>query len=119
MLQPVLDALLKFAQDLMILAAPVVAAAIAIALKEKIAELKAATKDSKYAYLLDAVDWAVHYAEQAGITGDLKNLAANKKTLALDYVQKLLKERGVKFDVALIEGLIEAAVLKNFPNFSV
>lgn len=59
---------------------------------------------------------AVAAAEQMGFTGQLLELGLSKKEYAVDYVQKLLLKQGIKLDLQLIDGAVEAAVRELFPK---
>ncbi len=63
--------------------------------------------------LLDkAVQTAVMAAEQSGLAGAIQNVAAQKKRYAMDFAFKYLAEHGLRVDPAVVDGLIEATVLK-------
>ncbi len=107
---PVISSFLSsFVQELLLAFAPVVAGLIAAFLvaqiKIALAKLKTFRPDV-YEQMIWVVGTAVKAAEQAGAAGLIKE----KKSYALDYVQKWLAEKGWKIDVALIDSAIEAAV---------
>jgi hypothetical protein len=67
--------------------------------------------------LLDkAVETAVLAAEQSGAKKLAveagTDLALAKKEYALDLVQKYLTEHGIKVDLGLLDGMIEAQVMR-------
>jgi len=105
-------ALSNFAQTLLALALPILAAYLATTLKSfltaKIADLKAGA-NNETAYLIDqAVEAGVYAAEQYVKGSDAKLSYAIQ--LATDY----LDSRGVVLDLATLRGLVEAEVKKSF-----
>lgn len=74
------------------------------------------TPETRSALLDKAVETAVLAAEQSGarqLAIDAgTNLAMAKKDYAMDLVKKYLKEHGIKVDPALVDGMIEAQVLR-------
>lgn len=63
--------------------------------------------------LLDkAVQSAVLAAEQSGLTAAIQNIGAQKKRYALDWAGRYLAEHGLKVDPMVLDGLLEAQVLK-------
>lgn len=64
------------------------------------------------ALLMEAARVAVTAAEQAGAA----QLINDKKRYAFDIAEAWLMARGVKLDLELIDGAIEAAVYENFPK---
>lgn len=73
----------------------------------------AAEKPELAYYLEMAADVAVGAAEQMG----LKNMIKDKKLFAIAYAEKWLAANGLTVDLDLIEGAIEAAVIKaDFPH---
>jgi len=74
------------------------------------------TPEARSALLDKAVETAVLAAEQSG-TKQLAveagtNLAIAKKDYAMDLVQKYLNEHGLKVDLSLLDGMIEAQVMR-------
>lgn len=57
---------------------------------------------------------AVLFAEQSGLAGQAKLVGAQKKELALNWLQSVLLSKGIAFDVRWLDGLIEAAVYEQF-----
>lgn len=74
------------------------------------------TPEARSALLDKAVETAVLAAEQSGakqLAVDAgTNLALAKKEYALDLVQKYLTEHGLKVDLSLLDGMIEAQVMR-------
>jgi len=63
--------------------------------------------------LLDkAVEAAVLAAEQSGLSGVIQDVAAQKKRYALDLAFRYLSEHGIRVDPAVVDGLIEAQVMR-------
>ena len=63
--------------------------------------------------LLDkAVESAVLAAEQSGLSGVIQDVAMQKKRYALDMAFRYLSEHGLRVDPAVVDGLIEAQVMR-------
>jgi len=63
--------------------------------------------------LLDkAVEAAVLAAEQSGLSGVIQDVATQKKRYALDMAFRYLSEHGLRVDPAVVDGLIEAQVMR-------
>lgn len=107
-----LDFFWKLTQNILAASLPILAAALTAWLVQKIREMgkqiNADTMDS----IRIAVGIAVDAAEQAGAA----KLGAEKKVYALDLAQKFLDKQGIKVDITLLEGLVEAAVLGSFDH---
>ena len=109
-LQPILDALAAFAAQVLVIVLPFLATAatgwLVAQVKLKLAEFK----ENKYgivAYALEsAVNMAVSASEQQFNSGE----GRAKKDAAVTLATAYLEARGVKLDVALIEGAVESAV---------
>lgn len=74
------------------------------------------TPEARSALLDKAVETAVLAAEQSGAKQLAieagTNLALAKKEYAMDLVQKYLTEHGLKVDLSLLDGMIEAQVMR-------
>ena len=107
-LNAVLSALAKFAEQLLIIALPILAAAATRWLHEKAqAEIAARKHDTIFGYRIeDAAEFAVNAAEQALAGKD----GFSKKAYAIQAAQRWLKQFGVDVDVALIADAVEKAV---------
>lgn len=118
-LQPILDALATFAAQVLVIVLPVLASLAAAWLVAQIKMKIEQIKDIKYGgvgYALEsAVNMAVSAAEQTFKGGEGK--AKAKKDAAVALATAYLKARGVKLDVALIEGAVEAAVFDELTKF--
>jgi hypothetical protein len=72
--------------------------------------------EARSALLDKAVETAVLAAEQSGAKQLAveagTNLALAKKEYAMDLVQKYLTEHGIKVDLSLLDGMIEAQVMR-------
>ena len=116
-LQPILDALATFAAQVLVIVLPVLASLAAAWLVAQIKMKIEQIKDTKYGgvgYALEsAVNMAVSAAEQTFKSGEGKA----KKDAAVALATAYLKARGVKLDVALIEGAVEAAVFDELTKF--
>jgi hypothetical protein len=63
--------------------------------------------------LLDkAVQSAVLAAEQSGLANIIQNAAAHKKRFALDFAFKYLDEHGLRVDPTVVDGLLEAEIMR-------
>jgi hypothetical protein len=104
------QALLNFALLLLSTAGPVLIAFIVAWIKAKTDEIKANIKanldDSQEA----ALDWAVKTAVNAAEQSGLVDVALNKKVVALEIAEALLKSRGIDIDLQSVSDAIEAAV---------
>ena len=106
----------KFAFNLAVAILPIISAFLVAALnalvKKWLAELEA-TKPQLSWYLREAVDIAIHAAEQAGVQGYVDD----KLQFAINIAQEYLNEHGWdEVNVAVLEAAIEAEVLKQFPK---
>ena len=64
-----------------------------------------------------AAEYGVKVAEQMGYAGILENFYADKRSAAIDMAEKWLLAKDMEeFDVELLVGMIEKAVLENFPK---
>ena len=63
--------------------------------------------------LLDkAVQSAVLAAEQSGLANIIQNAGAHKKRFALDFAFKYLDEHGLRVDPTVVDGLLEAEIMR-------
>mgnify|MGYP001363670427 CR=1 FL=1 len=97
----------KLLQNILAASLPVLAAALTAWLVQKIREMGKRIDSDTMDSIRYAVAIAVDAAEQAGSA----KLIADKKPYAIELAQKFLDKQGIKVDVALLEGLVEAAVL--------
>jgi len=108
-----LDFFWKLLQNILAACLPILAMALTVWLAQKIREMgkriNADTMDS----IRIAVGIAVDAAEQAGAA----ELITDKKEYAIGLAQKFLTKQGIGVDVALLEGLVEAAVLTSLDAF--
>ncbi|MBI4772321.1 MAG: hypothetical protein HY784_18330 [Chloroflexi bacterium] len=68
--------------------------------------------EARSALLDKAVQSAVLAAQQSGLTGVIQDVGAQKKRYALDLAFKYLAEHGLRVDPAVVDGLIEAQIMK-------
>src|SRR5574340_303249 len=73
-------------------------------------EAKGRIGADNFAFLEQAARIAVQFAEQAGLSGKIKDEAQAKFDLALATVQKMADDKGIKVDLAIVTALIEASV---------
>ncbi len=108
-----LDFFWKLAQNILAASLPILAAALTAWLVQKIREMgkqiNADTMDS----IRIAVGIAVDAAEQAGAA----KLIINKKNYAVGLAQEFLDKQGIKVDLSLLDGLVEAAVLTSLDAY--
>ena len=117
--QPLVDAFWNTVQSLMFLAVPAFAVFAVGKLTQLGIELWREFKNDhpSIAWQIEqAADTAVKAAEQQGLTGQLLKFAMSKKEYALKIATEILKANGVKIDLLLIDAMIEAKVLDNFPK---
>jgi uncharacterized protein YfaA (DUF2138 family) len=106
------DFLWKLLENILTAVLPILASALTVWLVQKIREAgKKINADQMY-YIRLAVGIAVTAAEQAG----LAKLITDKKQYALEITQAYLNKQNIKVDIALIDGLIEAAVGSELPE---
>ena len=108
------DFLALIAQALLIIALPILIAAVAYWLKQKGDELKSKLGKEKLAALESIGAVAVRAAEQAGLTKQVAGGA--KKDYALQVAQNYLKSLGIQIDVKTIANVVESEVLRQFNN---
>ena len=102
----------KLAQNILAASLPILATALTAWLVQKIREMGKRINSDTMDSIRFAVGIAVDAAEQAGAA----RLIADKKQYAIELTQIFLTKQGIKVDVALLEGLAEAAVLAAFPH---
>lgn len=83
-------------------------------LRVKTQELGQALGERRFYQIKNIVKAAVLAAEQYGLAEDFKLAGAEKKDLALSYIQNQFDALGLKVDVGKIEYLIETTVLEQF-----
>ncbi len=107
------DVIWKFVESFLVAIIPVLIPLLAAWLLPKAigawAKLKEESKIDPWV-LEQIVSLAVKAAEQSQLGGFI----TDKKAYALDFATMWLKERGIKLDLALLDGAIEAAVLDEF-----
>lgn len=102
--QEIFDLLAKFAQDLLVTALPLLFTAGLVWLKAELKDRKIDEVIKRYAPV------AVRAAEQLHLTGVIKD----RKVYAIQFIQAIFDQRGVKVDAAFIANAVEAAVLQEF-----
>ena len=95
---------------------PVVLTALAGYVVLLIARLRGEMGESRWAAIVQAVEFAVQAAEQSGLRDKLQQAGQEKKATAIKLAQDWLGSQGITVGVALLEGLIEAAVWRFFNN---
>ena len=109
-----LEFLVAFAQKFLEIVLPVLATALAglvVAWMTKVInDIKAKLSTEAQWAIEQAVNSAVLAAEQV----HLVDLAIDKKDFALNAATEWLEAKGIKFDLAQLDTLIEAAVLTEF-----
>jgi len=109
--------LAMFAQALLIIAIPIVAAGAFMWARQKWAEIKQNISKEQLSLIEKGVQIAVKAAEQAGFAGVLKS-GSEKKEYAIDAVQRYLDRAGIAIDVEEIVTLIEAEVNTRFTKYA-
>ena len=107
------DFLSMLAQALLVIALPILIAALAFWLKQKADEIKSKLTKEQLTALESIGSIAVRAAEQAGITKQIVGGSA-KKEYALQVAQNYLNSLCVKVDVTAVANVIESEVLKQF-----
>jgi hypothetical protein len=111
------DFLTILAQSLLIIAIPVVVAALFQWVRQRSAEIKQKLTQEQLSMIQRGIQLAVKAAEQAGLSGQLAG-GAEKKQYAIDAVQRYLDRAGVSIDVEEIATLIEAEVNAQFSSYA-
>ena len=102
--QPIFDLAAKFAQDSLVLVLPSLVAAGLNWLKTEMKNRQVDTVLGQYAPMV------VQAAEQLHLT----DVIQDRKAYAIEQLQKVLNQRGVKVDVSVIDLAVEAAVMQEF-----
>jgi len=108
--QDIVNELVKFAQNLLVLALLILIPFVFDWIRNKTKSLKEQYKLDENYWLTSTTRIAVLASEQMKKSGFIDD----KKQYAVEYVDKFLKSRGINLDVKLIEGLVESAVLDEF-----
>lgn len=111
-MEQLIEALTTFAQQLLLVSLPVLAAAGVGYVLVKWQEVRASLPAKDLMLLEYVCGLAVAAAEKAKLSG----LIQDKKEEAIKFAQSYLNSRGVHIDVGIIAMAIEAAVLKQFPK---
>ena len=69
---------------------------------------------SQQALVNGAIEAAVMAAEQSGLKGLVQNVGTEKKAYAIDMANKFLAGSGITLDQELVDGLIEAQLMRLF-----
>lgn len=59
----------------------------------------------------------VYAAEQSGLSGQIKNIGAEKKDLVLAQLESELERRGIQMDLHVLSNAVEAAVFEGFTQW--
>lgn len=115
------EVLQQFLMQLALNAIPVVIPLVVALIVKLITEAWTAVKQQQpdLAWELErGATFAVHAAEQVGLTDALKDLADSKLTYAIGICEAYLAEKGIKnIDIDLIRAAIEAEVIRAFPHY--
>ena len=96
----------KLLENVLVAVLPILVTAITAWVVQKVREIGKTLNEKQMVAIQTAVNIAVSAAEQAGLAG----LIDSKKQYALDLAQSFLNKQGIKVNVSLLEGIIEAAV---------
>ena len=105
------------AQSLLIIAIPIVVAALFQWVRQQSAQIKKRLSRDQLEVIEKGIQIAVKAAEQAGLSGQLAG-GSEKKQYAIDAVQRYLNRAGVSIDVEEIATLIEAEVNSQFSSYA-
>ena len=111
---PLITFLNLIAQALLILAVPILIAALFQWLRQRSAEFKSRLSAQQQQFIESAVGMAVRAAEQSGSTSQLVGGAQAKKAFAIKAAQDYLNRLGIEVDVSGLATLIESEVHKQF-----
>jgi hypothetical protein len=103
----------KLLQGILSASLPPLAVALTAWLVQKIREMGKQINADTMESIRIAVGIAVDAAEQAGAA----RLIDDKKTYAIELSQVFLDKQGIKVDVSLLAGLVEAAVLLSLDRY--
>ncbi|MEW6718737.1 MAG: phage holin, LLH family [Chloroflexota bacterium] len=106
----VCDFLSVLVQGLLMIAIPILVAAAFSWLQQKAREVKQNLSAEQWSLVKQGVEVAVRAAEQAGISGQIESIGAEKKAYASKFLQNYLDRIGLRVDVGEISALIEAEV---------
>ena len=101
---------------LLVLAIPILIAALFQWLRQKNAEFRSRLTAQQQQFIDAGVGIAVRAAEQMGLSGQLQGGGQGKKAFAIKTAQEYLDRLGVQIDVNALTSLIEAEVRKQFSN---
>src|SRR5574337_575699 len=101
---------------LLVLAIPILVAALFQWLRHKNAELRSHLTAQQQQFIDAGVSIAVRAAEQMGLSGQVQGGGQGKKAFAIKTAQEYLDRLGVKIDVNALTSLIEAEVRQQFSN---
>jgi len=108
------DFLAYFAEALLVIALPILIAALVQWLRLLTARLRGQLDENQRSIIDRAVTTAVQTAEQVGVWEALKG--HEKLARAAQIAQAFLDEKGIKIDAGRLTSLIEAEVLRQFSN---
>jgi len=103
----------NLAQNILAATLPILAMALTVWLAQKIREMGSKINADTMDSIRIAVGIAVDAAEQAGAA----ELITDKKFYAIGLAQKFLDKQGIKVNVLLLSGLVEAAVLTSLDAY--
>lgn len=105
------------AVGLLVIAIPIVVAAVFLWARQKSAEIKQNLTKEQLSIVEAGIKLAVRAAEQVGLSGQLK-IGGEKRDYAVNSVQKYLDRAGIPIEVDEIATLIEAEVNSQFSNYA-
>ncbi|MBU1661617.1 MAG: phage holin family protein [Chloroflexi bacterium] len=105
------------AVGLLVIAIPIVVAAVFLWARQKSAEIKQNLTKEQLSIVEAGIKLAVRAAEQVGLSGQLKT-GGEKRDYAVNSVQKYLDRAGIPIEVDEIATLIEAEVNSQFSNYA-
>ena len=101
-------------QLMIALAIPVLVAVLVPWIIQRYRETKQRLGAEQVSMLESGISMAVRAAEQAGLTGQIKAIGAEKKAFALASAQNYVNRLGLKINVEEVSDLLEAEVNKQY-----
>jgi hypothetical protein len=109
-----LDLLQPFLETAFSVLAPLVLGLAAAWIKKQISRVQREIDSSTLDFLKSMADQFVKAAEQSGLNGKIEDLGEEKKAYVMALLQAESDRLGLKLDIAVLEAILEAAVVDAF-----